>query len=177
MIDIDNNLVGKITKDYYVPIIFLNCDVDEYLFCKIYPNYPALFQKAKAILQTNTPFLVMEDICSHSLKEQITKEFPTKDVFINVPNSDLHLFLQTHSKSKGIILGDILALQVALFMNNQDFVVVSHLGNTHMLLPSTQTIFIRNKSIASTAVETLQKMLCFDYKAEDGNRILLEGEL
>lgn len=177
MIDIDNNIVEKITNDYFVPIIFLDCEVDQYLFCKIYPNYHSLFQKAKEILNTDTAFLAMEDIYSQRLKEQITKEFPIKDIFINVPNSDLHLFLQTHSKSKGIILGDILALQVELYMDNKDFVAVSSLGNTHMLLPSTQTIFIRNKSIAATAVETLQQMLRFDYKAEEGNRILLEFEL
>jgi hypothetical protein len=177
MIDVDNNIIGKITKNYFVPIIFLDCEVDGYLFCKIYPNYPALFQKAKAILHTDEPFLVMEDIYSQNLKDQIIKEFPAKDIFINVPNSDLHLFLQTHSKRKGIILGDILALQVELFMDNQDFVVVSSLGNTHMLLPGTQTVFIRNKSIAATAAETLQKMLCLDYKADEGNRILLECEL
>ncbi len=176
MIDVDNNMVGKITKDYFVPIIFLDCEVDEYLFCKIYPNYPALFQKAKAILHADTLFLAMEDIYSQRLKERMIKGFPAKDIFINTPNSDLHLFLQTHSKSKGIILSDILALQAELYMDTQDFVVVSSLGNAHMLLPDTQTIFIRNKSKAAAAAETLQKMLRLDYKANEGNRILLECE-
>lgn len=176
MIDIDNDMVGKITKEYFVPIIFLNCEVNEYLFCKIYPNYPNLFQKAKSLLNTDTLFLIMEDIYSQRLTEQITKEFSPQNIFINTPNSDLHLFLQTHSKSKGIVLGDILALQVELYMDTQDFVVVSCLGNTNMLLPEAQTIFVRNKTIATIAVETLQQMLSFDYKDNDGNRILLDYE-
>lgn len=176
MIDIDNSLVGKITKEYFVPIIFLDCQVDEYLFCKIYPNYSDLFQKVKSILHTDTLFLVMEDIYSQRLKEQIAKEFSSKDIFINTPNSDLHLFLQTHSKSKGIVLGDILALQVELFMDTPNFVAVSCLGNAHMLLPDTQTIFIRNKNKAAVAAETLQKMLRLDYKANEENQILLNYE-
>lgn len=177
MIDIDNKIVEKITQDYYVPIIFLSCEVNDKLFCKIYPNYSDLLEKAKLILRTNNPFLVIEDIYSQDLKEQIYRCFHPKDVFINVPHSDLNLFLQTHNKSKGIIWGDILALQVEHLMNNHDFVGVSSLGNTDMLLPDTPTIYIRNKSIAAIAVETLQSMLLLDYKSVDENRILLECEL
>lgn len=177
MIDIDNQIVNKITKNYYVPIIFLYGEVNDKLFCKIYPNYCSLLQKAKYILNTDTPFLVMEDIYSQCLKEQIHKEFASKDIFINTPNSDLHLFLQTHSKSKGIVLSDILGLQMKLCMDPRDFVVLSSLGCTNMLPADIQTIYIKNKHAAAIAAETLKKMLCLDYKAEEGNRILLECEI
>lgn len=177
MIDIDNRIVEKITQDYYVPIIFLNCDVDDKLFCKIYPNYTDLFAKAKSILQTETPFLIMEDVFSQSIKEQITKWFYPKDVFINVPGSDFQLFLRSHNKRKGIILGDILALQASHFMDRRDFVGVSSFGSSDMLPVGTATIFIRNKNMARIAVKTLQSMLRLDYVCNNENRILLDCEL
>lgn len=177
MIDIDNRIVEKITQDYYVPIIFLNCEVNDKLFCKIYPDYPDLFEKAKSILQTDNPFLVMEDIYSQNLKEQITKWFHPKDVFINVPDSDLPLFLQVHGKSKGIVLGDILSLQVQRFISSENLVSVSCLGNTDMLLTETPTLFIRNKNMAAIAVKTLQSMLRLEYNSHDENRIMIKCEL
>lgn len=173
MIDVDNASVQRITRDYYVPIIFLDCEVNDLLFCKIHPDYPDLIQKAKGILGTDTPFLIMEDIFSQILKEQITDWFLTKDVFINTPGSDLKSFLQSHKESKGIILGDILALQAECFFDSHNFLVLSCFGNT-LMLPHTPVIYMRNKDKAIIAAETLKNMLRLGYQAGDGNQILLK---
>lgn len=176
-IDIDSKIADKITKHYYVPAIFLNCDTNDSLFCKIYPDYKSAIRTAKTMLNTNSPFLVMEDICNEDLKNQIIGEFPPNDVFINSSNSDLNLFLQTHRQGKGIILGDILGLETELYINRHDLVVVSNFDDSNILLPDTKTIFIPNRKIAGTAIETLQKMLALDYgKAEEDNRILVPCE-
>ncbi len=177
-IDIDSKIANKITQQYYVPALFLNCNINDSLFCKIYPDYKSAIQKAKTMLNTNSPFLVMEDMCNENLKNQIIGEFPPNDVFINTSNSDLRLFLQTHRQGKGIVLGDILGLQTELYINRHDLVVVSNFDDSDMLLPDTKKVFIPNRKIADTAVETLQKMFSLDYgKAEGENRILIRCEL
>lgn len=177
-IDIDNKIADKITQNYYVPILFLNCNIHDSLFCKIYPDYKNAIRKARAMLSTNSPFLVMEDICNQDLENQIIEEFPPNDVFINTSNSDLRLFLQTHRQGKGIVFGDILGLETELYINRQDLVVVSNFDDSNMLLPDTKIIYFPNRKIADTAVETLQKMFSLDYgKAEEENRILVQCEL
>lgn len=176
-IDIDSKIADKITQNYYVPILFLNCNIHDSLFCKIYPDYKSTIRKARTMLSTNSPFLVMEDICNPDLKDQITGGFPPNDVFINTSNSDLRLFLQNHRQEKGIVFGDILGLETELYINRQDLVVVSNFDDSNMLLPDTKMLFIPNRKIADIAVETLQKMFSLDYgEAEEENRILVPCE-
>lgn len=176
IIDVDGNTAQKITRDYYVPVIFLDCEIKDPLFCKIYPDYPALFQKAKEILNTDTPFLMMEDIVNQDLKREITRWFQTKDVFINVPGIDIRPFLQSHRQNKGIILGDLLGLQTEFLFENRSLVIVSYLENTRSMMDSS-VIYVRNRNKAVAAVEALKDMLNLDYKPNDGNRILLDYEL
>ena len=176
-IDIDSKIADKITHNYYVPVLFLNCSIHDSLFCKIYPDYKDAIRRAKVMLNTNASFLVMEDICNQDLKNEMMGGFPPEDVFINTSNSDLRLFLQTHSQAKGIVFGDILGLETELYINRQDLVVVSNFDDSNMLLPDTKMIFIPNRKIADIAVETLQKMFSLDYgKAEEENRILVQCE-
>lgn len=176
IIDINDNTARKITRDYYVPVIFLDCEINDQLFCKIYPNYPALFQKAKGILNTDAPFLMMEDICNQNLKQRITEWFQSKDVFVNVPGTDYKPFLQSHCKSKGIVLGDFLGLQVEQLFDSRSLVIVSNMEKVCQTSDS-PVIFVRNRSKAAAAAEALKNMLCLDYKPTEGNRILLEYEL
>ncbi|WP_457944496.1 LacI family DNA-binding transcriptional regulator [Caproiciproducens sp. LBM24188] len=178
LIDIDNKVANKITQHYYVPILFLNCNIHDSLFCKIYPDYKDAIRKAKAMLSTNSPILVMEDICNEDLKNQIIGGFPPHDVFINTSSSSLRLFLQNHRQKKAIVLGDILGLETELYINRQDLVVVSNLDETNLLLPDTKRIYFPNRKVADIAVQTLQKMFSLDYgKAGEENRILVSCEL
>lgn len=176
IIDADSSTARKVTRNYYVPVIFLDCEVNDTLFCKIYPDYPGLFLKAKQMLQTDSPFLLMEDICNQDLKEWITRNFQAKDVFINEPGRDLKLFLQIHTSKKGIVLGDYLGMQAQCLFGSENLVVVSSLECNH-ILPETSSIFIRNRNKASVAVETLKDMLYLDYEPKEENRILLGYEL
>lgn len=176
IIDVDGNTAQKITRDYYVPVIFLDCEVNDPLFCKIYPDYPAIFQKAKEILNTDEPFLMMEDIVNQDLRREIISRFPTKDIFINSPGIDIRPFLESHCQRKGIILGDLLGLQVECLFESRNLLIVSYLDNTRTMMESS-VIYVRNRNKAVAAVEALKNMLNLDYTPKEGNRILQEYEL
>lgn len=175
MIDVDGGTARKITHDYYVPIIFLNCEINDPLFCKIYPNYQAVFRKAREILQTDTPFLLMEDICNCELRCRITASFQTKDIFIHTPGANLQAFLEAHRGSKGIVLGDLLGLQALYLFGKENLAVLSSLEDSP--LPKGANILrIRNIRRAEAAAEVLKNMLYLDYIPNEGNRIFLDCE-
>lgn len=177
MIDVDNRLIQKITKSYYVPIIFIDCEVNDPIFCRIYPNYPALIQKAKKLLDTSSPFLIMEDICNQAIKEQLKSMFFTKDIFINSPGANIQSFLQIHKNDKGIILGDILGLEVEKIFDSRRIVIMSCLSDSDMLSHGILKIMVKNKNKAAVAAQILNDMLCLNYDAEEEqNRILLDYE-
>lgn len=176
IIDADIKLIQKFTKDYYIPILFMDCEINNPLFCRIYPDYADIIETAKKMLGVDFPFLVMEDINNLPLRQQITEWFRPPDVFINVPGADLERFLMEHKNEKGIVLGDILGMQTERLFPRDDLVVLSSLGNTQLLHRDLKTLYVRNKEKAAAAAKVFQNMLNLDYEAEDDNRILIKCE-
>ncbi len=176
IIDADTKTITDFTKDYYVPILFIDCEINNPLFCRIYPDYGDIIACAKKLLNAEYPFLVMEDVYNQPLRQQVLEWFRPPDIFISTPVSNLEQFLHSHQGGKGIIIGDILGMQIERRFPKDDLVVVSSLGRTNLLPADMKTIYVRNKTKAAVASEIFQNMLSLDYEAVDGNRILLKTE-
>lgn len=176
MIDIDNENFLNVTHRYNVPIIFLNSDVDDDLFCKIRPDYKNLILKSKAMLKNTEPVLIIEDILCQNIKYELNSHFFSDDIFINDPYSNLKHFLDLHPERKMIIIGDMLASEVFQLKESSDAVVITFLDSCSLLPPKVKKINISNKRIAAAAVKTLSEMLKFQYNSKEENRILIDCE-
>jgi DNA-binding Lrp family transcriptional regulator len=173
MIDIDENALKKITKHYYVPVVFLDCDFAESLFYKILPDYDYIIQQGKKILESEQPYLVMDHIISERLKDQLIAHFGPEDVFIYRSGSNLKEFLSQHVSQKGIVIGDLLGMQVERYVDNSNILVLSSYFATDLLLPDTKRIIISNHQKAVVAVELIKKLINLDYDETSNTRILL----
>lgn len=176
IIDIRSEEVRRVTRKYYVPIIFLDCEINDPLFCKIYPNYEAIISRAKRMLQEEDIFLIMEDILNEELKDIITNTIGAEKLFINDMKNDLREFLLKHQNEKGIVLGEILGLEVERYIRNDHIVVVTSLDNSKLLLPDTMTISIKNKTKAITAVKILEQLLRLVYVGTPCNKFLINPD-
>lgn len=177
IIDIRSDEVRRVTRNYYVPIIFLDCEINDPLFCKIYPNYDVIISKAKRMLQEDDIFLIMEDILNEEIKDIITNTIQPDKIFINDTKNDLREFLLQHQKEKGVVLGDILGLEVERYIRNDQIVVVTSLDKSKLLLPDTMTISIKNKTKAITATKTLEQLLRLVYVGTPSNQFLINPDL
>lgn len=175
IIDVDVNSVKQTTTKYYVPIIFLECSIDDDLFCKVYSNYSVIISQAKRMLHSNNIYLVMENIINEKIKKEIISKFANEDVFINTDKANLQEFLENHKNTKGLVIGDLLGAEVERYVNNDDIVVLTSL-ETNMLLPTTKTLSIKNKTKAKAAVDILQRLLRLDYETYKGNKLLLNPD-
>ncbi len=176
MIDTDNRAIRKMTEGYYVPILFMDCMVNDPLFCEIHPNYNALFAQAKVLLEAEQPFLLTEDFYCQYQMELFSQHFLTKDIFINTDGADLSSFLQKHENQKGIVLGDMLAIRAQAQFPCGDLVICAALGSPGLFRPGSHVLHIPNRTKAIIAAEILQDMLSLDYRAGDTNCVLLENE-
>lgn len=176
MIDFDSSIIGSITRSYYVPILFLYCETNDRLFCNIYYDYADILKRAMAMLKTDSLFLMMEDIYSPPLRQLLTRNFLSRDVFVNRRGADMESFLLEHRHRKGIVFGDILAMQAIRMGDVDDFAIVSSVDFKGLFPSCAHILTVRNSTVAATAVETLRHMLRFDYKANAENRILLGCE-
>lgn len=176
IIDIRTEEVKQLTKKYYVPILFLDCEINDSLFCKIYPNYEVIISKAKRMLQEKHLFLIMEDMLNDELKDLITSKFENDMIFINNSTRNLREFLLKHQNEKGIIFGEILGLEVERYISNENIVVITSLNQSNLLLPDTKTISIKNRTKAKTAVKTLEQILSLTYVNTPFNQLLLDPD-
>ncbi len=176
IIDIHTSNVRQLTQKYYVPIIFLDCEINDPLFCRIYPDYEYVIARAKRMLQSKQLFLVMEDILNEELADMITSHFDEDKIFINDGRNDLRKFLLAHQNENGLVLGEILGLEAERYIRNDQLVVVTAFDKSQLLLPDTKTISIKNKTKATIAVKALEKLLRLENMNVPDNQILLRPD-
>ncbi len=173
IIDMDENALKKITKHYYVPVVFLDCDFAESLFYKVLPDYDYILSQGKKMLQTENPFLVMDQIISERLRHQIMAHFRPENIFIHRSDTNLKEFLSHHISQKGIVIGDLLGMQVERYIDNSNILVLSSYYATDLLLPDTKRIITSNRQKAVVAMELIKKLIHMDYDETSNTRILL----
>lgn len=176
IIDMDEKLLKKITNQYYVPIIFIDCDLDEGLFYKIIPDYESIMKQAKEMLETDDVYLIMDEILNKKLKETIIDGIKEEDIYIHKNDKELKSFLEKHKNQKGIIIGDILGVQVERYVCNDNILVISSNHTSDILLSDTKRIIVSNKKKAETSVDILERLMRLDYDENGNTRVLLSPE-
>lgn len=162
IMDMDEERFKLIANQFYVPAIFIEGYIEDPIFCKIVTDYSAVMQKAKGQLG-NEFYVVMEDHANKNVYETISRSVSEKDIFVNGYDSNLIQFLQAHNNQKGLIIGEILGMQVENYVDNRNISVVVNSEHDIMLLPDTRTIIISNKRKAEKAVEIMERLLRLDH--------------
>ena len=140
IVDLEESLFKKIANKFFVPAIFIDGYVADPLFCKVLVDSKELLDKAQEILGEEF-YVVLEDYFNDYLLEYIRKRV---------------------KQEKGLIIGEILGVQVENYVDNRNICVVVHSEKDIMLLPDTKIIVVSNKEKARKAVEVMQKLLCID---------------
>ncbi len=180
IIDIRTQEVRQLTRNYYVPILFLDCEINDPLFCKIYPNYDVIISTAHRMLLEKNLFLIMDDMLNEECKDLITSKFDADRIFLcrsgAACDNQLREFLLKHQNEKGIVFGEILGLEVERYISNDNIVVVTCLNHSGLLLTDTKTISVKNRTRAETAVRMLQQILSLSYINTPFNQVLLNPD-
>lgn len=161
ILDMDEERLKAIANKFYVPAIFIEGFVDDPIFCKIVTDYEAVLDKAQELLG-NDFFVVMEEYSNKNILESIQKRIGVNDIFINRFDYSLIHFLHDHQNRKGLIIGEILGMQVENYVDNRNICVVVNSERDNMLLPDTKTIIVSNKKKAEKAVEIMDRLLRLD---------------
>lgn len=177
VIDVNEKALKKLTRHYYVPLIFLDCDFEEGLFYKILPDYDRIIREAKEKLDDPHPYLVMDQMINGRIKEQLSEHFNSNDIFVYKSNAHLKEFLSCRIARKGIVLGDLLAVQVERYIDNNNIIVISSNNAQDLLLPDTKRIVVSNQQKAEAAINILQKLMALNYDETSPTRILLQPDL
>jgi len=158
------------------PVVFVDSDNKHDLYYKILPNYPALRELAARRLGEEHPFLLTETVRSAELLTLMTDGLPSLDVFVNDGGQDLEAFLAAHKGRKGIVVGDLLAVEACRHIPPENLAVISALEQPG-LFPKGLTVFsVPNRIRAERAAQTGRDLLNLNYDHGASNRILLDAE-
>lgn len=161
IVDLDEEKFKEIANQFYVPAIFIEGYVEDDIFCKILTDFDAVLDRAEEYLGKEY-YLVMDDYSNKRILDTILKRIPRKDVFINKYENNLKEFLEERKEKKGLVIGEVLGMQVEKYVSNKNLCVVVNSKRDIMLLPDTKTITVSNKEKAEKAVEVMEKLLRFE---------------
>lgn len=165
VMDMKEELLKGIANNFFVPAIFIDGYVDDPLFCKIMTDTKGILKKAHEYLGDSF-YVVMEDYSSKNMLAAIQEQVKEEDIFINRVGNSLIEFLQMHKNGKGLVIGEILGMQVENYVDNRNLAVVVHSQNDIMLLSDTKVIVVSNKEKACKAVEIMNKLLHIEKSKE-----------
>lgn len=171
MIDLDEEQFAKRLEGFYGPVLLLEAEVENTLYCKVQPDYLAIYERANALLGDAAVFLAAEDVQSRSLLQTMAAPFAPPNVFIGRPGASFPDFLERQRGRKGIILGDLLAARAAGFVRPEDVVTVCRLAGAP--LSAGHHLRVENARCAAAAVDALSAMLDFTYEGNETNHILI----
>lgn len=161
IVDLNEEKFKEIANQFYVPAIFIEGYVEDDIFCKILTDFDAVLDRAEEYLGKEY-YLVMDDYSNKRILDTILKRIPRKDVFINKYENNLKEFLEERKEKKGLVIGEVLGMQVEKYVSNKNLCVVVNSKRDIMLLPDTKTITVSNKEKAEKAVEVMEKLLRFE---------------
>ncbi len=175
MLDRGSGSVAGLDPPCVQPIIFVDSDNDDPLYYKVLPDYPSLLRQAADLLDEPRPFLVLEGVRSGTLLRELTKSTPPEDIFLNI-NRDVRPFLEAHRGRKGVVVGDLLAVEACRCFPPEDLAVISALGTDHLFPPGVTVISVPNRVRAAAAVEVAMELMSLDYDPDRDHRILLRAD-
>ncbi|WP_099469485.1 LacI family DNA-binding transcriptional regulator [Konateibacter massiliensis] len=161
IMDMDEERFKRIATQFYVPAIFIEGYVEDPIFCKIVTDYSSVLKRAEEQLGKDF-YVVMEDHSNKNVYESIARAVPDEDIFVNGYDANLIEFLQKHKNQNGLVIGEILGMQVENYVDNRNISVVVNSERDIMLLPDTKTIVVSNKRKAEKAVEVMDRLLRLD---------------
>ena len=157
------------------PVVFLDSDNKHDLYYKILPDYTALKELAARRLGAENLFLVTEPVRCAEVLSQLTAGVSSMDVFVNDKSSDLARFLAAHEGRKGLVVGDLLAVEACRLFPAEDLAVISGLDSPQLFPPGLTVLGVPNRLRAETAAKVGRDLLNLDYDHGASNRILLKA--
>ena len=85
-------------------------------------------------------------------------------------------FLEAHRGRKGVVVGDLLAVEACRCFPPEDLAVISALGTDHLFPPGVTVISVPNRVRAAAAVEVAMELMSLDYDPDRDHRILLRAD-
>lgn len=174
IIDADESSFKKISNKIYVPIILIDSIIKDNMFYRVVPNYEKAILIAKELLQSDNIYIIMEDFRNESIKNYILKSFKKENIFINGVDDHISSFLQHHTNKNGIVIGEILSLQIQKYLNDKTVVISSDNGDN--ITNFNNVIIISNKKKAEIASGLMLRLLDISSKEEEIHTLYVEPE-
>ena len=175
MLDRGSGAVAHLDPPCVQPIVFVDSDNTDPLYYKVLPDYPLLLSRAAQLLAEPRPFLMLEGMRCGALLKTMQGDTPAEDVFLHVGQGPEE-FLERHRGRKGIVVGDLLAVEACRYFPAQDLAVIAALDQPGLFPPELTVLSVPNRARAAAAVEIAMDLMGLDYDAHCSHRILLGPE-
>jgi len=164
ILDMDTATLKSMVNRFYIPLIFIDGYLGDPLFHEVLVDYGAIF--ATEIERAAETYVIMEDYSSDYVYTCARKFCLPEHIFVNAKGASLRDFLKLRRGMKGIVIGEVLGLQVESIAGGDRLAVVVGDDSNSILQPATRRILISNAEKADQAILILKQLLSFGGSAE-----------
>ncbi len=163
IIDIDNENFYKVTNHFYTPLILIDSLIADDLFYRIIPDYDYAINKAKVMLQSISPYLLIDSTTNLNLLNYITRHFDIKKILINDNTKDLEELVSKAKGQKTVVIGELLTSKAEQYLNHKDLAAILFSEPTYFIDRDIKQINLSYKRLAKEAVSLFEDSLRMDY--------------
>ena len=158
MYNLDVNLARELTEKFYIPLALVGTPLKNILFHEINYDFLSIFENfAKRV-----EFVVIENLSNIDNIDSgkgIYDYFTRENVFINKSDSSLESFILEHKNKRGLIFGEVLALQVLQYCPAENLTVIISDKQNARFLSGTEQIILSSKRLAEETAFVVDKLL------------------
>lgn len=173
LLDGGSKAIDYVNPPCVQPVVFLDSDNKHSLYYKILPDDAALKEQASRRLGAERLFLMTEAVRCADRLALLTAGIPAADVYVHDGSADMAEFLAAHKGCKGIVVGDLLAVEACRLFPAKDLAVVSALDRPALFPPELTVLSVPNRLRAERAARVGQDLLNLNYDHGASTRILL----
>lgn len=173
LLDGGSKAIDYVTPPCVQPVVFLDSDNKHTLYYKILPDDAALKELAARRLGAERLFLMTEAVRCADRLALLTAGIPAADVFINDGSGSMADFLDAHKGCKGVVVGDLLAVEACRLFPAKDLAVVSALDRPALFPAGLTVLSVPNRLRAERAARVGRDLLNLNYDHGASTRILL----
>lgn len=176
LLDSGSKAIDYVDPPCVQPVVFVDSDNRHDLYYKILPDFAALKEQAARRIGGEGLFLVTEPVRCAEVFALLTEGIPAADVFVNDGREGLDAFLAAHRGRRGIVIGDLLAVEACRLFPAEHLAAVSGLDRPSIFPPELTVLSVPNRLRAEAAAKAGRDLLNLDYDHGGSNRILLQAE-
>ncbi|MED1562943.1 hypothetical protein AJ85_00605 [Alkalihalobacillus alcalophilus ATCC 27647 = CGMCC 1.3604] len=167
VVGIKEEMLKSVTKNFVIPVLFVDCDPDDPIFHTVLTDYEKLFTEYVNEHKQKSSAIVLKEFAKKDLIDLAAKYFPKSNIFFSNQLQELADELHNGVITEVLAMSEMIGLQLER-IRSQSFTLTTVISNSEskLLLATTKKIVISHKQKAEAVFTLVQSLINWEQHDE-----------